>query len=262
MDRFELYECCVQSPRHVVNFLRAAHGEEPLVLREDFCGTAAVSRRWAADGQKRGDDARALGVDLDEGALARAREMAVGVDEHRLRLARGDCFKGGVPCGDEGADVIFVGNFSLGYISRRRELMGYLRASLGRLARGNCGFGGGIFVCDTYGGAGAYRLGAIQRRHTGPRGEVDPMTATVENSISFRVERDGEVVGEMADAFRYRWRLWTIAELREAMEEAGFASTEVHVDVNLAPGERARPVEDAGRLGEDWSVLIVGRTGV
>ena len=83
MDRFELYECCVQSPRHVVGFLRAAHGEEPLVLREDFCGTAAVSRRWAADGQKRGDDSRALGVDLDGAALARAREMAVvGATRH------------------------------------------------------------------------------------------------------------------------------------------------------------------------------------
>lgn len=268
MDRYDLYEACVQSPRHVVNFLRAAHGQEPTVLREDFSGAAAVSRRWAADGQKRGDDCRAIAIDLDPEAIEIARRKLGDVDLHRMRLLAGDCVTD-PPEADAGADVIFVGNFSIGYIFQRSDLVRYFRESLRRLRSGNCGFGGGIFVCDTYGGAGAFKLGAIQRRHSGPRGEVihylwrhesaDPLTGIVENSISFRLERDGVIDEEFPSAFRYRWRLWSIAEVREALMEAGFVSSEVHVEVNLAPGEACRPVSDPAKLGEDWSVLVVGR---
>ncbi|MFZ4572870.1 MAG: methyltransferase domain-containing protein, partial [Phycisphaerales bacterium] len=264
MDPFDLYEHCVQSPAHVVKFLLAAHGQLPVVLREDFCGSAAVSRRWAAEGHKRGDDARALGIDLSAAAIGAARARLDGALSRRVRLEAGDCVGGSVPCADEGADVVFVGNYSLGYIFDRRTLVAYMRASRERLARGNGGFGGGIFVCDTYGGAGAFKLGAIQRKHSGPRGEIihylwrhdraDPMTSIVENSMSFRVERDGEIVAEYTDAFTYRWRLWSIAELREAMAEAGFASSEVHVEINLAPEEELRPVSDPAELGESWSV--------
>jgi hypothetical protein len=80
----------------------------------------------------------------------------------------------------------------------------------------------------------------------------------VVNSISFRVIVDGEVAAEMPRAFVYRWRLWGLAELREAMAEAGFSDIAVYKEVNLAPGER--PVE-AGELGEDWIVMVAGRAG-
>jgi SAM-dependent methyltransferase len=207
-------------------------------------------------------------VDLDPEVIEVARRRSAELEPYRIRLLTGDCVLD-PPDSDGGVDVVFVGNFSIGYIFERTALVRYLRASLERLRRGNCGFGGGIFVCDTYGGAGAFKLGAIQRRHAGPRGEVihyvwrhesaDPLTGMVENSISFRLERDGVVDEEFPCAFWYRWRLWSIAEVREAMREAGFVASEIHTEVNLAPGEPTRPVTDPEQLGEDWSVLIVGR---
>ena len=137
------------------------------------------------------------------------------------------------------------------------------------IARGNAGFGGGVFVCDTYGGASAFQLGSLTRKHPS-RGreiihyhwqheEADPLTSMVTNSISFRVEVDGEIIQELPRAFVYRWRLWSIAELREAMTEAGFASTEVYTDCNIAPGQAPRPVASA-ELGPDWIALIAART--
>jgi len=162
-----------------------------------------------------------------------------------------------------------VGNFSIGYIAERARLVEYLRACKARLDAGNGGFGGGVFACDTYGGAGAYRLGGLQRRYVAPRGEIvhytwvheraDPLTARVENSISFRIEKDGEVTEELPRAFTYSWRLWGIAELREAMLEAGFASTAVHTEINVAPSEQPLPVESPEALQEDWIVLVVAR---
>lgn len=85
------------------------------------------------------------------------------------------------------------------------------------------------------------------------------MTAMVRNSISFRVEIDGEVVQEWPRAFVYEWRLWGLAELCDAMLEAGFARVEVYKDVNVAPGEAPRPVRTPDELGEDWIVLVAAR---
>lgn len=278
MDKHDLYELCVQSPRHLTLFLRELHGSQPLALREDFCGTALLSRRWIAEGLKRGDDSRAVATDLDAGALARARADArqARIPDDRLHLLHADATAPSPPPGtapdlwDAPADVIFVGNFSIGYIFDRPTLLAYLRRSHARLARGNGGWGGGIFVCDTYGGANAYKTGhASQRTHIGRRGEVvtytwehvfaDPTTATVENAIHFRVREKDEVTADLPSAFTYRWRLWTIPELRDAMHEAGFTSTDVYARLITAPNEPPEPVRDPSDLNDNWVVCVVGR---
>lgn len=274
LDRHDCYELCVQSPRHVVAFLHAVHGNEPLVLREDFCGTAAVACRWIADALKRSDQAaRAIAVDLDPEPLAKARARMSTLDpDHapRIQLLQHDATETSPPEVEKlGSDIVFVGNFSIGYLHTRAQLMHYLRITRQRLAHGHGGFGGGVFVCDVYGGAGAFKLGGLQRTHPGRGREqihyhwvhesADPLTGMVENSISFRVVVDGEVVQELPRAFVYRWRLWAIADLREAMHEAGFTQTEVYTDVNIAPGHAPARVEDPGELGDDWIVLIAAR---
>lgn len=267
LDRFECYELCVQSPRHVVALLRGVHGNEPLVLWEDFAGSAAISCRWAQEAIKRGDAGRAMAVDLDSEASDRARQRLREANVlDRVAITRADSTR--IPP-DVGADVIFVGNFSIGYLHDRPSLVAYLRLCHQRLQRGNAGFGGGIFVCDTYGGATAFKLGGFERKHPGRKGEViryswmhesaDPLTSMVVNSISFRVEIDGEIVQEWPRAFVYHWRLWSITELRDAMAEAGFVSSWVYRDINIAPGQNPEPVSDPSTLGDDWIVLVVGR---
>lgn len=270
LDRFDLYELTVQSPRHVSAFLRGVHPGRPVVLREDFCGTAAVARRWIEDARRLGESARAVGVDSDPDAIARARDAAQR-DGSAASITFNfiDCLAAGHGR-DDACDVAFVGNFSIGYLHDRGTLVQYLKATCARLSLGNSGFGGGVFVCDTYGGASAFKLGGFERRHPSRGREVihyiwnhdkaDPTTSMVENSISFRVEVDGEIVAELPRAFTYHWRLWSIAELREAMLEAGFARSEVYTDVNIAPGQRPHAVEPdedgVCRLGDDWIVLI------
>jgi SAM-dependent methyltransferase len=270
LDRFGLYELCVQSPRHVVSLLRAVHGNQPIVLREDFCGTAAVSRRWCEEASRAGLEARALAIDLDAESIARANAaaLAAGVGD-RVVCHVGDATIKEAPAAAEGSDVVFVGNFSIGYLHRRAALMRYLRYTLDRLRHGPAAMGGGVFACDLYGGAHAFTLGGTRRRFIAPSGhivdylwvheEADPITAMVTNSISFEVSSGEEVIERRARDFVYAWRLWTIAELREAMLEVGFARVEVYKDLNVAPGEPATPVAGGAELGADWVVLIVGR---
>ncbi len=265
MDRFECYELCVQSPRFVVPFLRAVHGGEPVVLREDFCGTAAISRRWVEDGKRAGQKWRAVGVDVDAEVIERARaeNERAGMGEE-IRLVRGDVLE---VTDSDGCDVMFVGNFSIGYIHQRVALVRYLRASRVRLARGNAGFGGGVFVCDLYDGPGAFKEGSITRVHPGrsremvrytwEHREADALTGMVVNAIHFQVEVDGEVVARYPDAFAYEWRLWSIREMREAMREAGFASTEVYQDVG--PSTEEGPLRHGREMREGGVVCVVGR---
>lgn len=280
-DRFECYELCVQSPRHVVGFLRALfiaeNGSDPTVLGEDFSGTCAVSRRWC----KEIESGRAVCVDLDRDALTWARTRAADdAVADQISFVHADCFtEGDAPAHalagaaepaprDQPCDVCFVGNFSIGYAHDRATLVRYLSRTRERLLAARHGFSGGVFACDTYGGAGAFALGGIERTHPGRRGEViryawahehaDPATSMVTNSISLRVERDGEVIAEYPRAFEYHWRLWSIAELREAMLEAGFQRTSVYLEVSLAPGEPPSPVTDPRQFKSDWIVLVAG----
>lgn len=221
-DRHFLYERCVQAPELVVPLLRRLHGGSPRVLGEDFCGTAALAREWL----RTDPAARAIAVDLDAEVLARAASARA----ERLELVHAD-----VRAVDARCDVLFVGNFSIGELGTRAELLSYLRHARARLVPG------GIFVCDTYGGASAWRTGAVERRHWIAPGvcvryiweqrAVDPLTARVENALSFRVEEAGEIVAELPDAFVYRWRLWSVPELADALAESGFARPSVETEL-------------------------------
>jgi SAM-dependent methyltransferase len=243
MDKHDLYELCVQSPRHAVQMLRAIHGGDPRVLAEDFCGTAGVSREWCAR-----EGCAAIATDIDAAVLERA------AGNRGVRLVCADVRE--APCESGSVDVVFVGNFSIGEIHDRRELVRYLAMSRTRLRDG------GVFVCDTYGGESAYRPGGVTRTHVAADGSVveytweqrraDPATAMVENALHFRVRRGGEMALDLPDAFVYRWRLWAVPELRDAMTEAGFAGTSVHQTLDA---------EASAPLASSFIVCVAGRNG-
>ena len=168
IEKHDLYEACVQSPPEMTLMLRAIHGDQPRILGEDFAGTAALSRHWVANVS----EGTAVAVDLDEGELGRAGKTP------GVRTIVADVREISDP-----VDCLFVGNFSIGYLHTRDELMGYLRHARKRINAG------GVFVCDTYGGESAYHLGSVDRDVALPGGlrcvyrweqrEADPLTAMV-----------------------------------------------------------------------------------
>ena len=149
-DRHALYETCVQAPARLVPLLVAIHGGAPRVLGEDFCGTAAVSRAWLA----LVPESRARALDVDAAVLARAAASADANVRKRLELVRADV-RGFADAARADLDVLFTGNFSVGELATRAELLAYLILARKRLAPG------GVFVCDLYGGESAFRTGAI-----------------------------------------------------------------------------------------------------
>ncbi len=277
MNRYDLYELAVQDPATEAAFLRAVHGGDPRVLCEDFCGPASVARAWCA-----GDpDARAAAIDMDPEPLAHARACAERYDgshvepiTDRLELVESD-----VLATRKKADVIAALNFALCELHKRRWLMTYLRGALYRLKAG------GVLVADLYGGAGAWAPGVSEKlvatgagpvKYRWEQREADPVSGMVRNAIHFVLPAPSGGGGKLSeksrtfeDAFEYDWRLWGIAELREAMLDAGFAATEVYTtcgdgidgegNLYVHPFATDEEPGDPEELGENFVAYVVGR---
>ena len=219
LDKYDLYTLCVQDPPRYVKFLAAIRGGTPLVLRDDFAGPGAIARAWADSHRLR----RAIAVDSDPEPLLKARNQ-------RVKIECTDVCKT-----EARADIIAALNFGICELHSRRTLMRYLRNARATLrARG-------VLVCDLYGGTDAWKSKAWSTRFpasSGLRGcytwqQVDahPITGMVHNKIHFTfMDSKGRLdkSRSMLAAFEYHWRLWSIAELREAMLDAGFESVDVY----------------------------------
>lgn len=251
VDRYDLYEAAAQSPDMEARFLRAVHAAHPRTLREDFCGSAAVCRAWLDLDPSH----LAVCVDSDPGALDALRARATPAQLERITVVEKDVLDA-----IERADIVCALNFPVGYWHTRAALLRYLRSARERLNPG------GVFVCDIYGGASAFIVGESDQElrggvlYTWEQRDADPTTGIVENAMHFRLP-DGR---EIADAFTYRWRLWSIPELRDALADAGFASSEVHNRLGDAIDHEGnlhvRPVIDAGlELDDDYVVYVVAR---
>ncbi|MBL8745633.1 MAG: class I SAM-dependent methyltransferase [Phycisphaerae bacterium] len=253
--RFDLYEWCVQSPDLQARFLRALHPGAPSSLCEDFCGPASIARAWTLLGPR----CSASGVDRAAPPLTHARRRAreQGITARRFRAIRSDVLRAA-----QRADIIAAFNFAVCELHERPLLLAYLRRVRGRLKRS------GLFACDLYAGRDAFTPGTTSRRVRTPVGIVtytweqrraDPRSARVENAIHFRLPKSRL----LRDAFRYDWRLWTIAEMRDALAESGFASSEVHLTYGEAIDGEGNPVPVPSKPGdtpdENFVAYVVGR---
>ncbi|MEM1165470.1 MAG: hypothetical protein AAGI30_04185 [Planctomycetota bacterium] len=235
VNRFDLYEWCVQSCQVQVRFLDAVHGGMPQVLADDFAGPAGLARAWLDLGAERG----AIATDIDEEPLAHGLIRAIerhGESALR-RLALQRC--GVLEAGGQ-ADVVAALNFAAGELPTRPVLVTYMRHVLFRLNAG------GVLVLDTYGGPDAFTQGVYEVdvaisgetvRYEWHQRECDPLTSRVRNAIHFSIPGGPRI----EDAFTYDWRLWSVGELRDAMLEAGFRATEVYLDYSGA-------LDDDGQL--------------
>ena len=222
-DVYALYEESVQDPEADVDLVdrvfKSHFDRHPESLREDFCGTAATACEFV----RRRPGNRASGVDLDPEPLAYAEEhhLARLSDDQRSRIT---LIQGDVLDVEHGpVDVTVAFNFSYFIFKQRSQLLGYFEKSRARLGDQ------GIFVIDLYGGADAQRTLTETREHDDfdyvwDQDVFDPIQGRVVNYIHFEFE-DGSRLNK---AFTYDWRLWSIPELRDLLQEAGFSQVDAY----------------------------------
>lgn len=234
-DRHALYEASVQGIEFDLDFasslFRRLRRRPALIMREDFCGTAALSAGWAL----RGPQNKAYGVDLDPEPLAWAREHRLSrlrSVASRVKLLQADVLHARVPR----ADLTLAYNFSFWVFKTRRQLLNYFRAARRGLKSD------GVLLLSTFGGTEAFdtmvetrRIPAKQSvdgtrlpafRYVWEQERFNPLTNDLLCSISFELPTGRK----MRRAFIYDWRAWTLPELFELLAEAGFRESRAYVD--------------------------------
>lgn len=256
-DPHELYQRAVQEPDADIPLIqkvfRSSFSRPARSLREDFCGTALLACRWVDDH----DENRAWGIDLDPEPLEWGRLHNVANlrpdQAGRVKLIQGDV----LDIGHEKVDVTAAFNFSYFVFRERAQLLRYLERAHSTLNPE------GVLLLDIYGGADAQRTSRESREvdddvdYIWDQHRFDPIHHHAVNFIHFEF-RDGS---RMERAFRYDWRLWSIPELRDLLDEAGFAETEVYWEgTDRKTGEGNDVFSRRERAPDDpaWIAYIAG----
>ena len=219
-DRHVLYENAVQHVAAEIDFidatLSALRGRRALRLREDFCGTANTACEWV----RRRPANLAWGVDLDAAVLDWSRAHKIpkltGRQQQRLRLMNVDVLRVRI----EPVDVVLAMNFSYWVFRDRGSMKRYFRKVRDGLTAD------GIFFLDAYGGYEACQEMEESTVHDGftyiwDQASFNPINSDITCHIHFKF-RDGS---RLDRAFTYHWRLWTLPELTEMLEECGFRAS-------------------------------------
>lgn len=244
-DKYKAYSTAVQAPETDARFLRRVYretiGEEPYVLREDFCAAFEICAAWAGLGPKY----KAIGLDIDpepiEYGLGKLRSLSSDVQK-RVSVLTQDVLKAKAPK----ADIVCALNFSYSIFKDRPTLLNYLK----RVRRGLSQHG--IIVMDNFGGPYTYAANVETRRYPGftyqfEQTFLDPLTHEAQWAIHF-IPKNGK---KIKNAFTYDWRLWSIPELRDLLLEAGFRDVIYYLEGTDSKG-RGNGKFRWSTKGEEW----------
>lgn len=256
-DRHVLYEESVQDPESELEFVAETFEEitgRPLRrIREDFCGTANTASWWVADAP----DHEAVGVDLDADVLAWGRRHHL--DNLRAdQRSRIELIESDVMTAETGpVDALLAMNFSYFLFTRRDTLRAYFARAREALVDD------GVLFLDAFGGYDAHR--ELEERteydeftYVWDQASFDPIGQAMTCQIHFEFP-DGS---RLDRAFEYHWRLWTLPEIRELLEEAGYSSVTVYwegTDEETGEGDGVYSPADTGDADAGWICYIVAR---
>jgi len=209
----ELYEDCYRE----INGKR----KKPFTLREDFCGTALLTKDWCQSHPKR----RAIGVDLCSDTLKwginnNIKPAGASVME-RISLLNENV----LDVVTEKVDIICAMNFSYCIFKTRQLLKSYFKNVLAGLKDD------GLFICDLMGGTStideseeSHEIEGENATYIWEQASYNPIDHHTQCYIHFAFD-DGSKINK---AFSYSWRLWSIPEVKEILIEAGFSSVAIY----------------------------------
>ncbi|KAF6165984.1 hypothetical protein GIB67_012881 [Kingdonia uniflora] len=164
-------------------------------------------------------------------------------------------------------DIVCAFNYSCCCLQKRSDLVLYFKNVLGTLSKN-----GGIFVMDVYGGTSSECELRLQRRfpnftYVWEQTNFDIVHRTTRISLHFNPRNKQR---KLRHAFSYDWRLWSLPEVKDCLEEAGFKS--VHFWIRKMPDTSEVKNSEGFEAGRDakyeevstfhqqdaWNAYIVG----
>ena len=257
-DKFVCYQRSVQEPDHEVRVFdqvyREAYNTKPLTLREDFCGTFAVSCEWAKSDKNR----QAVGLDICPETLAWGIENNLGKLKtkvaERVEVLEQDARSRTAPH----VDVLAAQNFSFWCLKTRQEVVNYFKLAFENLGEK------GVMVMDMMGGKECYASDVTDKRtiikgkdgfkYHWEQAYFNPVSADCSFYIHFKFA-DGSMIKK---AFEYHWRFWTIPEVREMLVQAGFRVSKVYWDIADEDEDADWQAVDEAPNDDSWLCYVVG----
>lgn len=254
-DKYYYYHSSVQNPDSDIEYLTNAYkelrGKDALIFREDFCGTFANCCKWVSTMPER----TAIGVDLDPEPIEYGRKNYFSKlneeQQSRITILEENVLNDKLPK----ADLVCALNFSYNIFKERKVLKEYFSKVLTTLNDD------GVFVLDIFGGSQCYEANEEETEYTDAKysyfwdqKSFNPINSHALFNIHFK--RKGEAKRE--GVFVYDWRLWTIAELRDLLDEAGFKSSHVYWEGTTKDGEGDGEfsITEQGEECDSWVAYI------
>lgn len=258
-DKHALYLASVQDPISDVARLSKIYQEifkkDAIDFREDFSGTFALSCCWVQSSEER----TAIAIDNDHDTIEYGKKYYLpnlSEDEQsRMHVIEGDSISKTKP-----VDLIAAFNFSYCLLHKRSDLLHYFQKcheSLGPQ---------GMLIMDCFGGSES-ETPEIQERDIEndkikpflfefERKDFNPITRLSNYGIHFKYP-DGT---EINDAFTYHFRMWSITEIRDLLDEAGFSKSLIYWEGfdkdGFGNGEFHETEDEENTL--NWNALIIG----
>lgn len=254
-DKYEYYARSVQSPDVDATFLdriyQELRGSRAQILREDFCAAFALCCEWT----KLSNSHKAIGIDLDPEPLAYGRKNYLSqltpAQQDRVQILETDVLKPGLPA----ADIIAALNFSYMGFKKRPELKKYIDACYKGLNDK------GLLVFDCFGGPACMEPNESESEYDDfsyfwDQDSWDPIS----NEGMFYIHYKLKGQKKMKNVFTYDWRLWSLAELKDLFEEAGFKKVNYYWEGTDDDGEGDGNYSkvDKGEICDSWVAYIVG----
>ena len=149
------------------------------------------------------------------------------------------------------------GNASLPLALEREDLREYFENALDGLVSD------GILFLDAYGGYDSHRNIEEEREcddftYIWEQAEFNPIDSCMTCHIHFEFPDKSR----MEKAFSYRWRLWTLPEIREILLEAGFSQVDIYwegTDEKNNEGNGIYTPSEIGDADPGWVCYIVAQ---
>jgi len=261
-DRHVLYQKSVQAPEAEVEFFDKVfpelRGRKAMSMKEDFCGTAYLAAEWCKSDPQR----TAVGVDYDEETVEWGREHNIEAEggdlADRITLIIDDVRNVTEPK----VDIVCAFNFSYCLFEQRDELRKYFELARASLVDD------GLLILDLFGGT---ECEDVLEEET----DIDDEPASyiwehvsfnpIDHHMKCAIHFDFDDGSRMENAFTYEWRLWSIPEILELLQEAGFSKSRVYWEKYEDTDDDDDELEGTGEYEEvfevenqeSWMIYIV-----
>ena len=254
-DKYEYYQRSVQSPDVDAAFLARVYQElrhkEAQSLSEDFCAGFALSCEWV----KLDNTKISIGIDLDPEPLAYGRAHYLNVlskaQQDRVMVLQSDVMNPELPK----SDIIAPLNFSYFGFKNRSDLKRYLEVCYTRLNAD------GLMILDCFGGQACLEPNEHETEYDDfsyywDQDSYDPITNEAMFYIHYRLKGQKKI----KQVFTYDWRLWSLPELKDLLQEVGFKKVHYYWEGTDDDGEGDGNFSkiDKGEICESWVAYIVG----